>query len=165
MSDVTVSVGTKLIVWAAKGAPKMLKKVAAKYVPFQFENVAITIQPHPTINHNKAESICELRLSLSLRNATTYDLKLLTGQVELEISGYVFTSLSLPKIVILPVGKESTVYLTRPLTEFEYARAQKLFGSRDKQDCRCTLSLQCETAFGQQDYERRVSTSIDLLQS
>lgn len=141
----------------------MLNKVAAKYAPFQFENVAINIQPHPTINHNQAESICERRLGLALRNSTTYDLKLLTGAVELEISGYVFTSLSLPKIVFLPTGKESTLHLRRSLTEYEYNRAVKLFGSRDKQNCRCFLSLQGETVFGPNDYERALSTSIDLL--
>ena len=85
----------------------MLKTIAAKYAPFQFENVAITIQPRPSINHNQSESICELRLGLAIRNATTDDLKLLTGEVELEISGYVFTSLSLPKLVVLPVGKKA----------------------------------------------------------
>lgn len=78
----------------------MLKKVAAKYALFQFENVAIAIQPHPSITYNQSESICELRLGLAIRNATTYDLKLLTGEVELEISGYQFTSLSLPMIVV-----------------------------------------------------------------
>ncbi len=143
----------------------MLKKVAAKYAPFQFENVTINVQPHPAINYNETESICELRLGLAIRNSTTYDLKLLTGQVELEISGYVFTSLSLPKIVVLPVGKEDTIHLHRPLTEYEYNRAVKLFGGRDKQNCRCFLSLQAETVFGQHDYDRALSSSIDFLQA
>jgi hypothetical protein len=63
------------------------------------------------------------------------------------------------------VGKESMVNLRRLLTEYEYNRAVKLFGGRDKQNCRCFLSLQGEAIFGPQDYERAISTSIDLLQT
>lgn len=165
MADVTISVGTKLLVLAAKGAPKMLKKVAARYAPFEFQDVAITIQPRPVIIHNQKESICELRITLNFRNSTLYDATLLFCQFELEINGYLLTKLESARRLLLPRLKDDTLILSKPLTEFEFKRAQNLFAGQSKQDCQCYLSLQIETTFGQQTCERKIPTSIDLRQS
>lgn len=143
----------------------MLKTLAAKIAPFEPRHIAITIQPRPQVIHKQSESICELRFSLMLVNPTTYDLKLLAGEINLEINGYTFVTIPLPRIVTLPLRKEGTVHLRRPLTEFEYQRAVKLFEGATNKSCQCRLLLQGETVFGSIDFERDVSTTIDLAES
>ncbi len=165
MADVPIGIGTKLIVLAAKGGSKMLKKVAAKYAPFEFQAVVITIQPRPVITFNQKESICELRIAMNFHNSSLYDLKLLFCQSELEINGSGLTRLESAKMLLIPRLKDDVLILSKPLTEFEYKRALNLFGQQQIQNCQCYLSLQIETTFGHQSYERKISTSIDLRQS
>lgn len=143
----------------------MLRRVAAKYAPFEFETVVITIQPCPVVTFNQKESICELRLTMNIRNSSLYDLKLLFCQVDLEMNGDGLSRLESAKMLLLPRLKDDTLILSKPLTEFEYKRALNLFGQQSIQKCQCYLSLQIETTFGQQNYERKISTSIDLRQS
>lgn len=165
MADVPIGIGTKLIVLAAKGGSKMLKRVASKYAPFEFQSVVINIQPCPVVTFNQKESICELRIVTNLHNSSLYDLKLLFCQIDLEINGSAFTKLESAKMLLVPRFKDDVLILSKPLTEFEYKRAVNLFGQEQIQKCQCYLSLQIETTFGHQSYERKISTSIDLRQS
>lgn len=135
MADIPIGIGTKLLVLVGKGGSKMLKKVAAKYAPFEFQSVDIAFQPHPVITFNQKESICELRIVMNFSNFTLYDLKLLFCQIDLEINGSGLTRLESAKMLVLPRVKSDTLILSKPLTEFEYKRALNLFGQQQIQKC------------------------------
>lgn len=163
MDNVSIGIGTRLVIGAFKLFPKMLKRFAAKYAPFEAQRLVITPQP-ATVLHNAAEHLCVLSLSLSIHNNTFYALRLLNLRVGLEINQRHYAWLALDQQLPLALHEQTTVQLNRPLTEFEYQRALQLFDAASMQTCACTIGWQNETPFGFSTHEQRAQTAIQLVQ-
>lgn len=163
MDNISVSIGAKIASLIAKGMPSMLKQLAKRIAPFETKNITIRVQPYPQISFNQEESICELRVCFLLRNNTTYDLEIQAGDVEMLIGSNVFTKLALSRMVTVLPSQEYLMVLSKPLTEFEYVRALKLFGNQSIRDCQFQLFMQGETVYGTADLTNSVNSTVNLL--